>query len=266
MDNLELINFINKEKTYNYLNNPKIYSCFIKCFIKTLINIHTKLNEIININNINTHVITGSNVMYHVFWIIINYTNNLSVTIFLSEKAVLLYTEFILMAQNPIINKELYYIPNLIDAMNFAYKKTIGPININNNKLSYKNNNIIFFKILIQYIYNHINKDNLENIENYFNYVNIIKITKLINNDEIYNILFEKLNILIFSNDSLLDTLLKIKILVELLYINRYNNITDILKKLTLYTSFMDTYKINETIKLNNSVKKYDLFQKLKNI
>ena len=120
--NKDLLLFINSEKkSFCNINFKTIYKCFINCFIKTLININNKLKSI---DNLKLHVTTGSNILFHVFIILLNYSNNITLTIFLSERAILLYTEFILMAKNPNINKELYYIPNLTDAMNFAYKKT----------------------------------------------------------------------------------------------------------------------------------------------
>ena len=70
------------------------------------------------------NVITGSNIMFNVFWTILLYSNNMTLTIFLAERSVLLFTEFILMAYNPFINKDLFYTPNIIDAINFSYKKT----------------------------------------------------------------------------------------------------------------------------------------------
>lgn len=39
------------------------------------------------------------------------------------------------MSRNPILNKELKFTPNTNDALIFAYKKTIGPLKINKNKI-----------------------------------------------------------------------------------------------------------------------------------
>ena len=136
----DLLLFINKEKQYfNTTNNYKIYTYFCKCFLKTIIEIDEKINDSINKN----YIIIGSNVMFNVFWILLMYTNNFTFSIFLSERSILLYTEFVVLSSDPKVNKDLSYVPNIIDAMNFAYKKTIGPIILNNESIYKKNKNNI---------------------------------------------------------------------------------------------------------------------------
>ena len=92
----DLLAFIDSEKksACNF-NFNKIYSYFSKCFIKTLTTVHDKMKET---DNICTYTIASSNILFHVFWVLLNYTNNLTVTIFLSERAILLFTEFILIS------------------------------------------------------------------------------------------------------------------------------------------------------------------------
>ena len=57
----------------------------------------------------------------------INYTNNVKLTIFL--EAILLYTEFIIMSQDKTLVEEIYFVPNINDAIAFSFKKTIGSDN-----------------------------------------------------------------------------------------------------------------------------------------
>ena len=169
-NNNDLIKFIeNEKKQINTNSNEKIINIFYNCFIKTLIEINSKFK---NIDNIKQNVYMGSNIMFNVFWIILNYSNNLTLTIFLSERSILLYSEFIILSRDPTINKDLCYIQNLSDAINFAYKKTIGPIEISDLSIN-KNNNIkntcFLIKEIIQTIYlkyNDINlyKTDIENI------------------------------------------------------------------------------------------------------
>ena len=66
---------------------------------------------------------TGSNILFNVFICLLNYTNNLTLSIFLAERSVLLFTEFIILSRDPEINKDLYYIPTITDAVNFSYTK-----------------------------------------------------------------------------------------------------------------------------------------------
>ena len=75
--------------------------------------------------NMDIAILLGSNMIFHIFWILINYTNNIKLTIFLIERAVLLFIEFIVMSRNK-SNTDLTFIPSIKDAINFAYKKTIG--------------------------------------------------------------------------------------------------------------------------------------------
>ena len=58
---------------------------------------------------------------------------------------------FVLDKHDPKINKDLCYVPNLSDAINFAYKKTIGPIEISNLSID-KNNSIKNYCFLIKEI------------------------------------------------------------------------------------------------------------------
>ena len=128
-NNSDLIEFINKEKrNYSELNHNKVYKYFCRCTIKTINDIHEKFFNTDNDIDFKNGVIMGTNMLYHVFWILITYTNNIKLTIFLTERAILLFTEFILMSKEPNIKEDLCYDPNIIDAVSFAYKKTIGSL------------------------------------------------------------------------------------------------------------------------------------------
>ena len=73
-------------------------------------------------------------------------------TIFILDKSFLLFTEFIILSKDPDITKDLYYKPNIIDAINFSYKKTINNIEISSIKFSYSRqlfNTSILIKDLI---------------------------------------------------------------------------------------------------------------------
>jgi hypothetical protein len=149
-----LLTFINKEKKqFNNFNYTKTLDTFFRIFIKNIIEMNQKLNKI---DNRDTIVITGTNILFNIFICLLNYTNNLTLSIFLSERSVLLYSEFIILSRDPEINKDLYYIPTITDAINFSYKKTIGPLNIETLNF-YKNNKIknscILLKEIIQKIY-----------------------------------------------------------------------------------------------------------------
>ena len=76
-------------------------------------------------------IIMGAKMFSHVFFVLIGYTNNLKLTIFLAERAILLYTEFIIMSNDKQVMKDVCYQPTMTDPILFAYKKTTGPIPVN---------------------------------------------------------------------------------------------------------------------------------------
>jgi hypothetical protein len=193
-NNNDLIKFIELEKkTVNNTSNEKIIDMFYKCFFKTLIETNIKFK---NIDNFKKSVYIGSNIMFNVFWIILNYTNNLTLTIFLSERAILLFSEFIILSRDPSINKDLCYIPNLSDAINFAYKKTVGPIEIKSLSII-KNNNIkntcFLIKEIIQTFYLKYDDISIHKIE-IFNICDLItKLHKNLDDDKLFFVLLKKI-------------------------------------------------------------------------
>ena len=63
--------------------------------------------------------------IYYIFFILIFYTNNIKLTIFLLERSILFY-EFIIMSQDKKLIDQICFVPNINDALFFTYKKTIG--------------------------------------------------------------------------------------------------------------------------------------------
>jgi hypothetical protein len=174
----------NQVKNYCLFNQSTVNMYFINTFIKTLNCLNEKLDNL-------EHVIIGSNVMCHVFWIILSYTNNLEYTLTQAEKSVLLFSEFILMSQDPNINKDLHFIPEMTDAINFSYKKCIGNISFaklkRNKKFSFNSNCIILIKHIVINLFK--NNQNISQDKIIEMVIPINKITKLINNNEIFNML-----------------------------------------------------------------------------
>ena len=225
-NNVDLIHFINSEKKRMiYLTEGKMFNYFCKCFLKTILEIDKKFKDLDS--NIKQFVVIGCNVMFNVFWILLNYTNNLTLTIFLSERSILLFTEFIILSRDPKVNKEMCYVPNISDAMSFAYKKTIGPIDINElSSFTRKNNSIkngcYIFKIIINYFYS--KTDTIDtSLEKYLSSISsdisvkIFKIHKCLENDEYFFIVIKKLSYYFNKNSSkeiiikFLDYLIELK-------------------------------------------------------
>ena len=64
----------------------------------------------------------------NVFWIIYNYSANIQLTLFLTERGRLLYTEFLHMSRTHQLMKELNTYPTIHDGFQFAIKKSIGAL------------------------------------------------------------------------------------------------------------------------------------------
>ena len=226
-NNTDLVDFINKEKLkYNELNQSKIHKYFSKCFIKTIIEIDSKFKNLDSEMGNHNGVILGTNMLFHVFWILISYTNNIRLTIFLSERAILLFTEFVIMAKEPSIKDDLCYIPNVLDAVAFAYKKTIGPLIIsdlstsNLRELAFVKDSCSILKSLYQDAYlSYVKKDNIN--------ISLPKYLDLINNNfrllfyKIYAkkndfFVYEKIKSIIHNNTNIDKSLVFIKIYFEI--------------------------------------------------
>ena len=68
--------------------------------------------------------------VYYIFYVLIFYTNNIKLTLFLLERSILFYSEFIIMSQDKKLIDQICFLPNINDALFFTYKKTIGPIEL----------------------------------------------------------------------------------------------------------------------------------------
>ena len=181
----DLLKFIDKE--VKNINNgdtdfKKNYKFFYKCLYKSYIDIYSKIINIDNISHYNT-IRSGLNMVYNIFWTLYLYTYNVKLTMFLTERAVLLFTEFVVMSRNPILNKEFRFIPNINDAIAFAIKKTIGPIKISHlnkdkkiaGELSYyKSSSFIIKHIFLHIIHNSINQNYQNKVDNSRQYLEII--------------------------------------------------------------------------------------------
>jgi hypothetical protein len=169
---MELIDFINQEKINKKVNPKQILKYYNKCIYNSLIELDGKLD---NIENKYNSIVAGINMIYNIFFIIIFYSNNIKLTIFLVERSILLYTEFIIMSQDKKIIDDICFIPNITDAISFSYKKTIGPLNINKLNIKYnysyiKDISLLMKNVLIHY---YITKNNINDMESYLNSLEI---------------------------------------------------------------------------------------------
>ena len=276
----ELINLINDESLKTKLDKEQVYKCFCKCLIKTIIDIHNKFKLLENFD-IDNSFILGTNMFYNIFWMLIMHTNNIKLTIFFSVWAVLLFTEFVIMSREAHLDKEIYFNPTLIDAVTFAYKKTIGPIKLNNVNNNPNINNIIKIKnaskiinIIMQEhskILFSLNNDPsiLEEI-NLNIYTSVYKLFISVNDNNLINIIFDSvININNKNTNNYLNNILFLKLLFTLMH-EKPDKINLIKYSHDFYYDLFDTYLIKQkiTIKIDHikNIKKNKIYNIIKNM
>jgi hypothetical protein len=266
--NDDLITLIEQEKQsfdkFDQINSLKFYCYYIsKIFIETYI----KLKELENID-VNEGIILGSNMIHHIFWVLISYTFNLQPTVFLVDRAILLYIQFIVMSRNPEMNTDQCYMPNINDAITFTYRKSIGPISVANiethTELENIRNSSYLVKMIIQNIFlfliNPNEKKKRENMEENYEKIYLNKAIDSILNfltNIIYQIHLQKINdhthiynlILPLFCDLTPNNLIYNIYLSKLLLIQIYNfyqnetYIKENIKENVKYTSIIDNMK-----------------------
>lgn len=154
----DIIQFINQEKKKpNIPDIHKSFKLFTKILYKSLYDIYIKIKDLdVNFSNL---IDCGVLLIYHVYWTIYTNSYNIKLTMFLTERCVLLFSEFIIMSRNPILNNDLNFIPNINDAMHFSLKKTVGTLKMNyckNKKVSQMLNYYRDISLDIKYIYQNV--------------------------------------------------------------------------------------------------------------
>ena len=121
----DLLQFINQKKQDKIdVSVKKIVTNYCKVIVNAVIKCYDKLS-------IGKYSITCMETINHLFWILFLYSKNLKLTMFLCDRAILLFNEYILMTKSTIygLNKDSI---QLTDVKAFVYKKTIGPLTLNN--------------------------------------------------------------------------------------------------------------------------------------
>ncbi len=136
VDNKEILDFINK-KNKESINNPVISSKeYFFSYMNVISNsLFSSYNELSNIE----FSIISKNLITQLFFIFSSYTNNHKLTMFMSERAILLFNEYIKVSKSYQLDNL-----NLIDIKTFIINKTIGPIKF---KLNYNNHYSTYFNL-----------------------------------------------------------------------------------------------------------------------
>ena len=202
---------ISEKKTPTINNIHKTLKLFIKCIYKSIVEIYFKLKDLENIDY-NLLIYNSCLLIYNVYWIIYSNSYNIKLTLFLTERSILLYTEFIIMSRNPSLNTDFNFIPNIKDAMNFSLKKTIGSLKYNSLKNKKMNDLVLYYRTITY---------DIKNI--YYNLLTIIIENKK-SNTSFLNIEHNEIEIKILDENKILHFFDKILILLYKQFISIYKN------------------------------------------
>ena len=129
----ELINFINSKilKKSEIEYNTILYY-FVKVLKETVLKSYKRLQEIIWIQECLL-------IVFNIFWSIFVYTHNIKLTMFLCERGIMLFNEYIDLAKNTFSENNENFKINSTDVKLFIYKRTIGPIKLKSQSKQFMN-------------------------------------------------------------------------------------------------------------------------------
>ena len=183
----DILNFIKSKKNkIQKLDYNTIINYFCKIIIKTMTQTYQALYRI-------EYSLICTDIVFNIFWILMNYTFNIKLTMFLCDRAIILFNEYVEMVSTALsykFIKEKKIKLNILDIKIFIYNKTLGPILLESKKLTKRKANIfnelmlvkrisISIKELLFCIFNKINSSSfnkeLEDDKFEYSYTNSIK-------------------------------------------------------------------------------------------
>ena len=160
-NNQDMLDFINsKVMKPSKLQFSKVYQFFLKIIMKSILSSIEKLNN-------TEYSLICCDIVFNIFWTLLNYTRNIKLTMFLCDRSIDLFNEYmemIIAALNNNILSENKIKIKTTDIKLFIYNKTIGSLVFNkknNQKTSFKNkfqltkNACIIMQIYIRTIFIH---------------------------------------------------------------------------------------------------------------
>lgn len=118
-DNIDLLNFINKKCLDSDNTEPKkIFFLFTKSIRNAIICTYEQQGNL-------QYTLSCVDLIFNIFWIIYNYSYNAKLTMFMCERSVLLFNEYINISKT-YGSDEI----NMSDVKQFIINKTIGPLKI----------------------------------------------------------------------------------------------------------------------------------------
>ena len=131
----DLLQFINQKKQESIdVSDKKIVTNYCKVITNSILKCYEKVS-------VDKYCIICMETINHLFWVLFMYSKNLKLTMFLCDRAILLFNEYIIMTKSNVQSLSGKENIHLTDVKSFVYKKTIGPLTL--NLLHFKSNNII---------------------------------------------------------------------------------------------------------------------------
>ena len=282
----ELITFIETKKIKKKeIEIKKILCYFSKIIKESIIRPYTRLNDILWAQEC-------SGIVFNIFWQLFSYSNNIKLSMFMCERAILLFNEYIDLAKSTFTDNTSEFKINSTDVKIFIYKRTIGPTKlrkIKSKKFQSKILNLKDCSIYIKHIFNKLSISivNLLYIENkQFNIENDINkyleysekllpfiLFKIYNNNLTFNFdtFIQNINLL-KSTKNIIIELNKLRIHLEIFYYiykqTSYNqeNIYNIYNKLNLkLNNIKYNEELNKFFSNNLQLKTIKYYNNLKN-
>ena len=153
----DLVKFIHQESlSEKKQSNQVIIETYACTLWKGFFDMKHKLYNIPKLNTIHA-IEMGIQLIDNLFWILFHYSSNLQLTLFLTERGRLLYTEFLSMSRSHQLMKQLNTYPSIHDGFQFAIKKSIGSLICKNHHTKMKIQQISVYRRIYRSIFRLLN-------------------------------------------------------------------------------------------------------------
>ncbi len=157
----DIVEFIHQESLSKKTQSNQViietYSCTLW---KGFFDMKHKLRDIAELDTVHA-VDMGIQLIDNLFWIIYHYSSNVQLTLFLTERGRLLYTEFLYMSRTHQLMKELNTFPSIQDGFQFAIKKSIGSLTCDHHTTNMQFDHISSYRSTFRRLFQILNRNYL---------------------------------------------------------------------------------------------------------
>ena len=192
-DKQDIVNFIEKESLKRKKQSVQIIIESYACTLwKGFFDMKHKLYRTPNLNTLQA-IDLGIRLIDNLFWILFHYSSNLQLTLFLTERGRLLYTEFLSMSRTHQLMKQMNSYPSIYDGFMFAIKKSIGSLRCSHHHTKIHFQRIAMYRASYRRLFEIINRKYLVPVKG-SDFSNIMDINCSPWNDDQINITLHALN------------------------------------------------------------------------